>query len=156
MCGSHWAAGGGRSLRRARWKELARRQRCGRTGHGGSLAASDRVESGVDLRTVPDLLGRADELTTVIDLHVMKGPGMGSPRPHELRSGGVRRGSFVPLSNEKIRFLLPIARKSCQIQRTRRAHAGFRSSGLRIKVDMDRFRITVIRTGGVLYCSPEK
>lgn len=42
------------------------------------------LESGIDIRTVQDLLGHADVSTTMICLHVMKRPGAAAPSPLDL------------------------------------------------------------------------
>ena len=46
--------------------------------------ASHLLESGVDIRTVQDLLGHCDVSTTMIYLHVIKRPGAGGPSPLDL------------------------------------------------------------------------
>ena len=42
------------------------------------------LESGVDIRTVQELLGHSDVSITMIYLHVMKKPGAGGPSPLDL------------------------------------------------------------------------
>jgi len=46
--------------------------------------ATHLLESGIDIRTVQDLLGHTDVSTTMISLHVMKRPGAGGPSPLDL------------------------------------------------------------------------
>ncbi|NOX98263.1 MAG: integron integrase [Verrucomicrobia bacterium] len=46
--------------------------------------ATHLLESGIDIRTVQDLMGHADVSTTMIYLHVMKRPGAGAPSPLDL------------------------------------------------------------------------
>ena len=46
--------------------------------------ASHLLESGIDIRTVQDLLGHTDVSTTMIYLHVLKRPGAGAPSPMDL------------------------------------------------------------------------
>ncbi len=46
--------------------------------------ATHLLESGVDIRTVQNLMGHSDVSTTMVYLHVMKRPGAGAPSPMDL------------------------------------------------------------------------
>ena len=61
--------------------DLAKRITCHTLRHS---LASHLLESGIDIRTVQDLLGHTDVSTTMIYLHVLKRPGAGAPSPMDL------------------------------------------------------------------------
>jgi hypothetical protein len=61
-----------------RRSSLSKRVTCHTLRHS---FATHLLESGIDIRTVQDLMGHADVSTTMIYLHVMKRPGAGAPSP---------------------------------------------------------------------------
>ena len=48
------------------------------------MKTSHRLESGIDIRTVQDLLGHSSVETTMIYRHVMRRPGTGAPSPLDM------------------------------------------------------------------------
>ncbi|MEX1117702.1 MAG: tyrosine-type recombinase/integrase [Terrimicrobiaceae bacterium] len=67
---------GGLPATQATYPPLSKRYRAG--------VATHLLESGIDIRTVQDLLGHTDVSTTMIYLHVLKRPGAGGPSPLDL------------------------------------------------------------------------
>ncbi|MEI6278093.1 MAG: tyrosine-type recombinase/integrase [Verrucomicrobiae bacterium] len=69
------------------FKEAVRKARLSKPATCHTLRhsfATHLLESGIDIRTVQDLLGHTDVSTTMICLHVMKRPGAGGPSPLDM------------------------------------------------------------------------